>query len=77
MVRKINKTNQLNNATSTEKIERTVVGHVEGGETDVSVAKHGFNGVVSINSAPTSTGLPHAVKDSTYFERIVPVLHRD
>ena len=57
--------------------ERTVVRHVEGGETGVSVAKHSFNGVFSVDSAPTSTGLPHAVKDPTYVKRIVPVIHRD
>ena len=55
----------------------TVIGHVEGGEAGVGVAKHSLNGVVSIDSAPSPTGLPHSVEDSAYVEGIVPVGERD
>ena len=53
----------------------TVVSHVEGGETGVGVAEHGINGGVAVNSTPAAAGLPHAVEDSAYLERIVPILH--
>ena len=55
----------------------TVIGHVEGGEAGVGVAKHSLNGVVSIDSAPSPTGLPHSVEDSAYVEGIVPVGESD
>lgn len=55
----------------------TVIGHVEGGEAGVGVAKHSLNGVVSIDSAPSPTGLPHSVEDSAYVDGIVPVGERD
>ena len=55
----------------------TVVGHVEGGETGVGIAEHGLNGVVPVDSAPATTGLPHTVQESANIERIVGVLQRD
>ena len=54
-----------------------MIGHVEGGEAGVGVAEHGLDGVVSINTAPTPTGLPHSVEDSAYIEGIVLVGERD
>lgn len=54
----------------------TVIGHVEGGEAGVGVAEHGLNGVVSIDSAPTATSLPHPVQDSAYVQGIVPLPER-
>ena len=55
----------------------TVIGHVKGRETGIGVPEHGLNGVVTVDSAPTTTGLPHTVKDSAYLQRIVAVLHRN
>lgn len=54
-----------------------MVGHVEGGEAGVGIPEHGLDGVISVDSAPTATRLPHPVQNSAYIERIVPVLHRD
>ena len=57
-------------------VERTVIGHVEGGEAGVGVAEHGLDGVVSVDSAPASAGLPHSVEDSAYIQGIVPATQR-
>lgn len=54
-----------------------MVGHVKGGEAGVGVAEHGFNGVISVDSAPTPTRLPHSVENPAYFQGIVPALQRD
>ena len=54
-----------------------MIGHVEGGETGVGVTEHGFDGVVAVDAAPSTTGLPHAVEHSAYLERIVAVAHRN
>lgn len=53
----------------------TVIGHVKGRETGIGIPKHGLNGVVAVDSAPTTTSLPHTVEHSAYLQRIVAVLH--
>lgn len=56
---------------------RTMIRHVERGESGIGVTEHSLNGVISINSTPTATRLPHSVKYSAYFQGIVAVTQCD
>lgn len=53
----------------------TVIGHVEGGESGVGVAKHRVNCGVTVYAAPAAAGLPHPVQNSAYRQGVVAVLH--
>lgn len=56
-------------------IEDTVVGHVEGGESGVSVSEHGVDGGVAVDAPPPAARLPHPVEHPANLERVVAVLH--
>lgn len=53
----------------------TVIRHVEGRESGISVTEHGIDGVVSVDSPPTAARLPHPVQDSANLEGVVSILH--
>ena len=60
-----------------EFMDFTVIGHVEGGETNIGVLEHSVNGTITVDSTLTATCLPHSVKYSAYLQQIVPFLNSD
>lgn len=54
-----------------KKIEKakifTVIRHVKSEEASVGVSEHGINSFISVDSAPTTAGLPHPVQYSANF----------
>lgn len=43
----------------------TVVGHVDGGEAGVGIAKHGLDDIIAVHAAPSSSSLPPLLRRSS------------